>query len=86
MSHDTIYKSLYIQTRRLFSREMRSHLRIKRKFRHTKNYKAASRGQIVEAVSIRDRPSHVEDRVFPGHWEGDLILGANNSFIATVVE
>jgi len=86
VSHETIYKSLYIQTRGLFRKEMRSHLRTKRKFRHAKNHKAASRGQIVEAVSIRDRPSHVEDRVIPGHWEGDLILGANNSYITTVVE
>ena len=75
-----------IQTRGLFRKEMRSHLRTKRKFRHAKNHKAASRGQIVEAVSIRDRPSHVEGRVIPGHWEGDLILGANNSYITTVVE
>jgi IS30 family transposase len=86
VSHETIYRSLYIQTRGLFRKEMRSHLRTKRKFRHAKNHKAATRGQIVEAVSIRDRPSHVEDRVIPGHWEGDLILGANNSYIATVVD
>ena len=86
VSHETIYKSLYIQTRGLFRKEMRSHLRTKRKFRHAKNHRAASRGQIVEAVSIRDRPSHVEDRVIPGLWEGYLILGVNNSYIAIVVE
>jgi len=86
VSHEAIYKSLYIQTRWLFRKEMRSHLRTKRKFLHANNHKAASRGPIVEAVFIRDRPSHVEDRVIPGHREGNLILGANNSFIATVVE
>ena len=65
---------------------MRNYLRTKRKFRHAKDHKAAPRGQILEAVSIRDRPSHVEDRVIPGHWEGDIIPGANNSYIATIVE
>jgi IS30 family transposase len=84
--HETIYRSLYKQTRGLFRKEIRSQLRTKIKFRHTKNHKAAPRGQIVKAVSLRDRPSHIEDRFIPGHCEGDLFLGANNRFIATVVE
>jgi len=86
ISHETIYKSLFIQTRGLFRKEFRNHLRTKRKFRHSKKYIATPRGQIIDAVSISDRPASVEDRAIPGHWEGDLIYGAQNSYIATVVE
>jgi IS30 family transposase len=86
VSHETIYKSLFIQTRALFREELKKHLRTKRMFRHAKNHKIGSRGQILEAISIRDRPAEIEDRAIPGHWEGDLIVGANNSAIATVVE
>ncbi|MDY7578362.1 IS30 family transposase [Herbaspirillum sp. RTI4] len=86
VSHETIYKSLFIQTRALFREELKKHLRTKRMFRHAKNHKAGSRGQILDAISIRDRPAEIEDRAIPGHWEGDLIIGANNSAIATVVE
>lgn len=86
VSHETIYKSLFIQTRGLFRKELRSHLRTKRKFRHSKNHQAGTRGQIIDGVSISERPASVEDRAVPGHWEGDLIYGAKNSYIATVVE
>ncbi len=86
VSHETIYRSLFIQTRGLFRKEMRNHLRTKRKFRHSKNHKVATRGQIVDGVSISKRPASVEDRAVPGHWEGDLICGSRNSYIATVVE
>lgn len=86
VSHETIYKSLFIQTRGLFRKELRSHLRTKRKFRHSKQHRPGARGQIVDAVSISERPPAIEDRAIPGHWEGDLIQGANNSYIATVVE
>jgi IS30 family transposase len=86
MSHETIYKSLLIQTRGLFKKEMRDHLRTKRKFRHAKNHRSASRGKILDSVFISDRPPEVEDRAIPGHWEGDVIAGSQNSYIATVVE
>jgi len=86
VSHETIYKSLFIQTRGIFRKEMRKHLRTKRKFRHSKKHKVATRGQIVEGVSISERPAEIEDRAIPGHWEGDLIQGTINSYIATVVE
>jgi IS30 family transposase len=86
VSHETIYKSLFIQTRGLFRKELRNHLRTKRKFRHSRNHRAASRGQIIDGISIRERPAAIEDRTVPGHWEGDLIFGARNSYIATVVE
>lgn len=86
VSHETIYKSLYIQTRGLFRKELRSHLRTKRKFRHAKGHKVGSRGQIVDGISIRERPAAIEDRALPGHWEGDLIVGSKNSYIATIVE
>ncbi len=86
VSHETIYKSLFIQTRGLFKKEMRNHLRTKRKFRHSKKLKVMSRGGIVNGVSIRQRPASIEDRAVPGHWEGDLIRGSKNSHIATVVE
>ena len=86
VSHETIYRSLFIQTRGLFRDEMRKHLRTKRKFRHSKNHRAATRGRIVDGVSISERPAEVEDRAAPGHWEGDLISGSLNSYIATVAE
>jgi len=86
VSHETIYKSLFIQTRGLFRKEMRNHLRTKRKFRHAKKHKPATGQQIVAGSSIRERPASIEDRVVPGHWEGDLICGSKNSYIATVVE
>lgn len=86
VSHETIYKTLFIQTRGLFRKELRNHLRTKRKFRHSKHHRAGSRRSIVDAVSISERPPEIEDRAIPGHWEGDLIQGSNNSFIATVVE
>lgn len=86
VSHETIYKSLFIQTRGLFRKELRSHLRTKRKFRHSKHHRAGTRSSIVDAVPISERPPEVEDRAIPGHWEGDLIQGSKNSFIATVVE
>lgn len=86
VSHETIYKSLFIQTRGLFRKELREHLRTKRKFRHARGHRAGSRGQIVDGISIRERPAAVDDRAVSGHWEGDLICGSNNSYIATVVE
>ncbi len=81
-----IYKSLFIQTRGLFHKEMRNYLRTKRKFRHARIYKVGSRGRIIDAVSIRERPASIEDRAVPGHWEGDLICGSKNNYIATIVE
>jgi len=86
VSHETIYKSLFIQTRGLFKKKMRNHLRTKRKFRHSKHHKVGTRGRIVDGVSIRERPSFIEERSVAGHWEGDLIVGSQNSYIATVVE
>jgi Transposase and inactivated derivatives, IS30 family len=86
VSHETIYKSLFIQTRGLFLKKMRSHLRTKRKFRRSKKHQTAPRGKIVDGVSISERPASIEDRAVPGHWEGGLILGSKNSYIATVFE
>lgn len=86
VSHETIYKSLFIQTRGLFRKELRNHLRTKRKFRHSKKLKMMARGGIVNGISISERPATIEDRAVPGHWEGDLICGSENSHIATVVE
>ena len=65
---------------------MRNHLRTKRKFRHSKHHKVGTRGEIVDGISIHERPASIESRSVPGHWEGDLIVGSKNSYIATVVE
>ena len=87
VSHETIYKSLFIQTRGILKRELQKHLRSGRKFRQSRSgNRGRNRGQIIDGVSIRERPAEVEDRALPGHWEGDLISGSNNSHIATVVE
>ena len=84
VSHETIYRSLFIQTRGLFRKEMRKHLRTKRKFRHSKNLKITPRGQIVDGFSIRERPASIEDRAISGHWEGDLICGSKNRLLLSV--
>ena len=88
VSHETIYRSLFVQARGVLKKELIAHLRSKRVTRRSRNLKleAQSRGQIVGAVSIRERPAEVEDRAIPGHWEGDLISGSKNSHIVTLVE
>jgi IS30 family transposase len=88
VSHETIYRSLFIQARGVLKKELMDHLRSKRRMRRSRHATASgqSRGQIVDAVSIRQRPAEVEDRAIPGHWEGDLLSGAKNSYIATLVE
>lgn len=88
VSHETIYRSLFIQARGAIKKELQQCLRSKRTIRRANNssLKRTGRGQIPNAVSISDRPACVEDRAIPGHWEGDLIEGSNNSCIATLVE
>jgi IS30 family transposase len=88
VSHETIYRSLFIQARGVLKKELMDHLRSKRRMRRSRHATVSgqSRGQIVDAVSIRDRPAEVEERAIPGHWEGDLLSGAKNSYIATLVE
>lgn len=75
VSYETIHKSLFIQTRGVLREELKKHLRTRRMFRHAKSHKAGNRGQIVNAISIPERPAEIEDRAIPGHWEGDLIVG-----------
>ena len=86
VSHETIYKSLFIETRNIFDKKLRKHLRTKRKFWQAKAHKVGSKGRIIDGVSIHDRPADMESRATLGHWEGDLVVGSNNSHIATVVE
>ena len=77
VSHETIYRSLFIQTRGVLKKELMAHLRTARQMRQTKGGTTKSGlGQIVDAVSIRERPAEVEDRAVPGHWEGDASLGS----------
>jgi len=88
VSHETIYRSLFVQARGVLKGELVKHLRSKRTMRRSKHAteKGVDRGQIKDMVSIRERPASVEDRAVPGHWEGDLISGPKNSYIATLVE
>ena len=88
VSHETIYRSLFIQTRGVLKKELLSHLRATRSIRRSRHatLKRSGLGQIKDTISIRERPADVEDRAVPGHWEGDLIAGSGNSFIATLVE
>ena len=88
VSHETIYRSLFVQSRGVLKRELLQHLRRQRRFRHAR---AATRvghrpGHIRDAVSIRDRPADAADRAVPGHWEGDLLMGGHSSYVATLVE
>jgi IS30 family transposase len=88
VSHETIYRSLYIQARGVLKKELLVHLRAKRTVRRSQHasLKRNGNGQIKDAVSISERPASVEDRAVPGHWEGDLIGGSKNSYVATLVE
>ena len=88
VSHETIYRSLFVQTRGVLKKELLQHLRSKRTIRRSKQArrKGDGRGQITDLVSISERPASVEDRAVPGHWEGDLLSGSKNSYIATLVE
>ena len=88
VSHETIYRSLFIQTRGVLKKELLDHLRARRTIRRSRHatLKRNGLGQIKDAVSISERPASVEDRAVPGHWEGDLIGGSKNSYVATLVE
>jgi hypothetical protein len=81
VSHETIYRSLFIQARGVLRKELMEHLRSKRRMRRSRHASehGHSRGQIVDAISIRERPAEAEDRAIPGHWEGDLLAGGKNS-------
>ena len=88
VSHETIYRTLFIQTRGALKKELLQHLRRTRRMRRSRHHtqKTAGHGQIKDAVSISERPAEAEDRAVPGHWEGDLVFGSKNSQIATLVE
>jgi IS30 family transposase len=88
VSHETIYRSLFIQARGALKKELLEHLRRTRGTRRSRHYtqKTDTHGRISEAISISERPAAAEDRAVPGHWEGDLVFGSKNSQIATLVE
>jgi IS30 family transposase len=87
VSHETIYRSLFIQARGALKRELLGHLRSKRRIRRPHHAVDGRSGErILGAVSIRERPAEAEDRAVPGHWEGDLVEGSRGTFIATLVE
>jgi len=88
VSHETIYKSLFIQARGVLKKELLEHLRAKRTIRRSRHasLKGDGLGQLKNTISISERPASVEDRAVPGHWEGDLIAGSRNSYVATLVE
>jgi IS30 family transposase len=87
VSHEAIYRSLFVQTRGVLKKQLLAQLRTARQMRQAKGGTPKNGlGQIVDAVSIRERPAEVEDRAVPGHWEGDLLSGTNNTHIATLVE
>jgi IS30 family transposase len=88
VSHETIYRSLYIQARGALKKELLQYLRRTRAMRRSRHHtqKTENHGKITDTVSISERPATVEDRAIPGHWEGDLLFGNNTSQIATLVE
>jgi IS30 family transposase len=87
VSHETIYRSLFVQARGALKKELLGHLRSKRRIRRPRRAADGRTGErIISAVSIRHRPAEVEDRAVPGHWEGDLVEGSRGTYIATLVE
>ena len=88
VSHETIYRSLFVQARGALKKELMAHLRRTRGMRRSRHHtqKTGIHGRITDAVSISERPAAAEDRALPGHWEGDLLFGSKNSQIATLVE
>lgn len=88
ISHESIYRTLYVQTRGVLKKKLQRHLRTRRRMRRSRlsNQSMQGRGQIVDATPISERPTEVDDRASPGHWEGDLIAGSGNSHVATLVE
>ena len=88
VSHETLYRSLFVQARGVLKKELQQYLRRQRSIRRSRHtsLKQDGLGQIANMASIRERPAAVEDRALPGHWEGDLIAGSHNSYIATLVE
>ncbi len=91
VSHETIYRTLFVQARGALKKELLAHLRSNRTMRYSRRRRCCTSGggrpgQIKDAVSIRERPAQVEDRAVPGHWEGDLLAGSHNTHIATLVE
>lgn len=88
VSHETIYRTLFIQARGALKKELVAHLRSRRAMRRSQNWsqRGKGKGQIRDAISIRERPAEVEDRAVPGHWEGDLLMGTAKTQIATLVE
>ena len=86
VSHETIYLSLFVQSRGVLKKALQAQLRQRRTIRRPRAAAPKTGGYIVGAVSIRERPATVEDRAVPGHWEGDLLVGSRNSYIATLVE
>lgn len=89
VSHETIYRTLYIQARGVLKKELIQHLRSRRRIRRAKAASArliSPHAQIFDAVRISERPAQIEDRAVPGHWEGDLLIGSKNTQIATLVE
>jgi IS30 family transposase len=88
VSHETIYRSLFVQARGVLKKELLRHLRTQRLMRKSKlaSAEAQVRGRIAQALTIRQRPAEADDRAVPGHWEGDLLCGAKGSQIVTLVE
>jgi IS30 family transposase len=88
VSHETIYRSLFVQARGALKKELIGHLRSRRRIRRSRHAtdRGHRRGEIVGAVSIRERPAEANDRAVPGHWEGDLVEGSRGTYIATLVE
>ena len=86
VSYETVYRSLFIQARGVLKKELMDYLRSKRHMRRSRHASVHGHGRIIDAISIRQRPAEAEDRAIPGHWEGDLLSGGKNSYIATLVE
>ena len=88
VSHETIYRSLFVQARGVLKKDLQAHLRSGRAIRRSRHAssKRDARGSLTDMISIRERPASVEDRAVPGHWEGDLLCGSSNSYIVTLVE